>query len=182
MGVPIPLDASRFSGRVALAHFLTPTGSKSYHPASIGLDGTTFVDVNDGRITGFSGEVDQIASIEAHYNMVATKFGIDRNIVHSWHAGIHPGCSYPASAARDPDRCSNTVFTNPRFLHLHTCGNYAPAEIFWMILDPTISMDGIKLWGNGRLELERFSQTSACLEKWTELKPLSENSSHDTGL
>ncbi len=34
-----------------------------------------------------------------------------------------------------------------------------------MILDPTISMGGIKLRENGHLELERFSQTSACLEK-----------------
>ncbi|MBL4727062.1 MAG: hypothetical protein JKY83_10395, partial [Rhizobiaceae bacterium] len=137
LGVPLPLEATEFSGQVALAHFLTPTGSKSYLPASIALENTTLAEVKNGRISGYSGEADQIEKIEHHYEMVAEQFGIDRDVVHSWHAGIHPGISYAASAADDPDRWSNTVFTSPRFLHFHTCGNYAPAEICWMVLDPT---------------------------------------------
>jgi len=182
LGVPLPLDASLFSGRVALAHFLTPTGSKPYHPASIPLKDTTFADVENGRIAGFSGDKDQVARIKEHYEMVANKFGIDRDIVHSWHAGIHPGSSHPADAGDDPDRWSNSVFTNPRFLHFHTCGNYAPAEICWMVLDHTICVDGKNLWENGRLDPGKFSQTRACLEQWPELNTVFAHPSQEVGL
>ena len=182
LGVPLPLGASNFSGTVALSHFLTPTGSKSYHPASIELEGVTYADVRGGKITDFRGDQRQIEKIEAQYDMVSNKFGIERNIVHSWHAGIHPGCDYLTKAAEDPDRWSNTVFTNPRFLHFHTCGDYAPAEICWMVLDPTISVDGEKLWENGRLELDRFAQTRSCLDKWPEMATLFENPSQGIGL
>lgn len=182
LGVPLPLDALKFSGTIALSHFLTPTGSKSYHPPSVELEGITCVEVSEGRITGFQGDHQQVENIEAQYDMVANKFNIDRNIVHSWHAGIHPGCDYLAKASDDPDRWSNTVFTNPRFLHFHTCGNYAPAEICWMVLDPTISVDGKNLWDQGRLELDRFTQTKACLDNWPELVPLFEKPSQGVGL
>lgn len=182
LGVPLPIGSAMFSGRVALTHFLTPTGSKSYQPASIALEGTTFVEVEHGRIKGFSGDSDQVARINQHYDMVAEKFGIDRDIVHSWHAGIHPGNEYLASAADDPDRWSNTVFTNPRFLHFHTCGDYAPAEICWMVLDHTISADGKQLWDKGRLQPENFDQTKSCLQQWPELKNLFANPSQEVGL
>ena len=40
MGVPQPLDASQMSGQVALARFLTPTGSKTYNPPSVPIHET----------------------------------------------------------------------------------------------------------------------------------------------
>jgi len=182
LGVPLPLDASKFSGTVALSHFLTPTGSKSYHPPSVELEGVTYAEVADGRITGYRGDQRQIEKIEAHYDMVSDQFNLDRNAVHSWHAGIHPGCDYRTKAANDPDRWSNTVFTSPRFLHFHTCGDYAPAEICWMVLDPTIKVDGEKLWDNGRLELARFAQTRACIDNWPELAGLFEDPAQGVGI
>jgi hypothetical protein len=27
------------------------------------------------------------------------------------------------------------AFANPRYLHFHTCGNYAPGEIAWSLFD-----------------------------------------------
>ena len=74
------------------------------------------------------------------------KFGIDPDAIHSWHAGIHPACAYEGEAARDPDHWSNTVFTNPRFLHVHTCGANPPGEICWMVLDRTVKVDGVAIW------------------------------------
>ncbi|MBL4890944.1 MAG: hypothetical protein JKX91_03780 [Rhizobiaceae bacterium] len=182
LGVPLPLEAAQFSGQVALTHFLTPTGSKSYLPASIILEKTTFANIKNGRISGFCGDTDQVLKIEQHYNMVADQFDIDRDAVHSWHAGIHPGVSYLASAAENPDRWSNTVFTSPKFLHFHTCGNYAPAEICWMVLDPTISIDGIKLWEGGQLQPARFPDSKVVLEQWPELNALIRNPSLSVGL
>ncbi len=168
-----PLDASKFSESVALSHFLTPVGSRSYHSASVELKGRTHAEVRDGKITNYP-DPRQNIKIEPQYDMVSNKFGIERNIVHSWHAGIHPGCDYSTKAGDDPGRWSNTVFTNPRFRHFNTCGDYAPAEIYWMVLDPAISIDGERFWDNGRLELNRFAQTRSCLDKWPELAILFE--------
>jgi hypothetical protein len=182
LGVPQPLDASELSGKVALANFLTPTGSKMYEPASVEIDDVVFVDVTSGLITGLSGDAGTIKDIRGHYQMVSDKFGIQDDNVHSFHAGIHPGCSYSSTAAADPDRWSNTVFTNPRVLHFHTCGDYAPGEICWMVIDHTLAVDGINLWQDGRLCPDAFEQTRQCLEDWPELKPMFANPSRAIGL
>lgn len=182
MGVPAPVDASQFSGRVALAHFLTPTGSQPYEPAAVKIEKSVFATVTTGRISGFEGEEPDLQHVRKHYQSVADQLGIDRDAIHSWHAGIHPSCAYTMNAAVDPDRWSNTVFTNPRFLHFHTCGDYAPGEICWMVLDPTVSVDGINLWENGNLYPSRFERTRACVEQWPELKVIFENPEQRIGL
>ena len=182
LGVPIPLPASGFSGRIAITHYLTPTGSKPYQPASVALDKVSFAEIENGRIIRFTGDRDETRLIEAHYDNVASQFGLDPDIIHSWHAGIHPGSHYTASAAKDPDRWSNSVFTNPRFVHFHTCGNYAPGEISLMVLDPSICLDGKNLWERGRLNMAVFDQTRQCLEQWPELKTLFQQPSQAIGL
>ncbi len=169
LGVPKPMDAQGFSGRVALAHYLTPTGSRVYEPGCVRLDETIFAEVERGRIIGFEGNDYLVERVRNHYINVANQLGIDPGAVHSWHAGIHPGCTYTDDAAIDPDRWSNTVFTNPRFLHFHTCGSYAPGEICWMVLDHTITVNGVKLWEQGRLHPQAFSQSNNCLQNWPEL-------------
>ena len=42
MGVPVPMVADEFSGQVALAHYLTTTGSKVYDPTFLTLEKTLF--------------------------------------------------------------------------------------------------------------------------------------------
>ena len=45
-----------------------------------------------------------------------------------------------------------------RYLHFHTCGNYAPGEIAWTLFDASAEFDGVpKFWENG--ELVRFLDT-----------------------
>ena len=124
---------------------------RHYEPACLKLDDVSFVDVDAGRIVKFTGDANQVSAIEDHYKTVADQFAIDVGVIDTWHAGIHPACSYAAESCEDPDRWSNSVFTNPRFLHFHTCGNYAPGEICLMVLDPTVIVDGVKLWDAGRL-------------------------------
>ena len=80
-------------------------------------------------------------------------FGIDPDVVHSWHAGLHDGCPAGLDPHGDPDLWSNTVFGSPAWLHLHTCGAYAPGEICWMVADPTVEVDGRALWQDGVLAL-----------------------------
>lgn len=172
LGVPKPMDAVSFSGRVALARYLTPTGSKVYEPGYLRLEETVFADVESGRIIGFEGNKNLVKRVQNHYKSVAEQLDIDADAIHSWHAGIHPGCAYPDDALKNPDRWSNTVFTNPRVLHFHTCGNYAPGEICWMVLDHSVAVDGINLWERGRLRPEAFIQSKTCFENWPELVEL----------
>ena len=182
LGVPQPMEAAAFSGRVALARYLTPTGSRRYEPPCLDLAHTVFAEVEAGRIVRFTGEAGEVARIAAHYDRVAETFGIERNAVHSWHAGIHPGCAYTGDVAADPDRWSNSVFNNPRCLHFHTCGNYAPGEISWNLFDHTVIVDGVALWDTGRLRPEAFPQTRACLNAWPDLTPLFAHPAETIGL
>ena len=41
-----------------------------------------------------------------------------------------------------------------------------------MVLDPTILVDGEKLWDSGKLLPSNFPATRAVIEQWTELKDL----------
>jgi hypothetical protein len=182
MGVPQPVIAVGFSGRVALARYLTSTGSRPYDPAWFEIETPAFAVVENGRIAGLDGEEAVVEGIRKHYRFVSEKFGIDADAIHSWHAGIHPGCTYDFDASEDPDRWSNNVFTNPRFLHVHTCGAYPPGEICWMILDHTVEVDGRALWRGGRLLVEELPGLRACLEDWPVLAELFANPSDRIGI
>jgi hypothetical protein len=76
---------------------------------------------------------------------------------------------YDMSASADPTRWAQTVFANPRILHFHTCGMGPPGEICWMVIDPTVTIDGVALWENGRLQPHRFASTMAVLRAAPEL-------------
>lgn len=150
-----PVPPAGFSGRIAQAGFLTGTGSNYYFPYNIPLDGVLFVTFQDEHLTGFEGLAQDVARARAHYDAVGQKLGIKPDLIHSWHAGIHPGCAYHRSAGSNVERWGGSAFGNPRILHFHTCGDYAPGEISINVIDPTISLDGIAVWENGRLHPER---------------------------
>lgn len=177
-----PLDAAPFSGKVAVAHLLVGTGSKYYQPYGIELHSTLFAHIRDGRLQRWEGHPDEVAKAEAHYAHVANLFGIDGGFVHSWHAGIHPGCAYPEPAASNYERWSGSAFGNPRLMHFHTCGAYAPGEICWNIVDPTINVDGIKIWNSGVIEIDMVPGASEILAAYPGLRSLFEKPARDIGL
>ena len=182
LGVPQPIGAASFSGQVALSRYLTTTGCKVYTPDHAALDGIAFAHVENGRIKEFTGPTKTVEQIKQHYKFVSELFSIDPDFIHSWHAGMHPGCTYLPSAAAHPDRWSNNVFTHPQFVHFHTCGAYAPGEICWMVKDQTITFDGVALWEQGRMMPASFPLASGCLERWPVLGPLFANPSANIGL
>ena len=166
MTVFTPIPAAGFRGQIAQAGFLTGTGSNYYTPYTVALDGILVAHFDKGRITGFSGSPADVARAKAHYADVAQQLGIDRDFVHSWHAGMHPGCSYRQQAARSPERWAGAAFGNPRVLHVHTCGSYAPGEISLNIIDPTVTLDGVSVWEDGRLYPQRISGGAELLAKY----------------
>jgi hypothetical protein len=169
MGVPQPVEMTDFKGEVILANYLTPTGSQYYEPASLALPEPVTAQVDGNIIQNFTGDPAAVASVRAHYATVAKTLGIEPYYVHSWHAGLHPGCHYDAPASADPDRWSNTVFTSPRFLHFHTCGKYPPGEICWMVENPTVMVDGQALWSDGALSVGVLAGHSDVLAEWPAL-------------
>lgn len=164
MSVFTPVPAQGFSGRVAL-RFLTGTGSRYYEGQMLDFEAPVFALLEDGRLTGFEGAAHDVARAEAQYDRVAGMFGIDRDAVHSWHAGIHPGCGFYWDIHENADRWAGAAFGNPRILHFHTCGAYAPGEICWNVFDPTIEVDGMALWERGVLRADRLPGGAGILSR-----------------
>lgn len=182
MSVFTPCTANGFKGQVAQGGFLVGTGSKYYTPYACPLEDTLFVVFEGQRITGFRGSADDVSAAKAHYEFVAHKFGIEPHFVHSWHAGIHPGCRFLSPASQNFERWSGGAFGNPRLLHFHTCGDYAPGEISLNVLDPSIRLDGVAVWENGRLMPERIEGGEAILEDFPDVRTAFASPAQDCGL
>ncbi len=181
MSVFTPVPAHSFSGRVALG-FLTGTGSKYYDDYTIEFESPVFAILESGHLAGFEGSASDVARADAHYDRVAGKFGIDRNFVHSWHAGIHPGCGYPWDMRENYERWGGTAFGNPRILHFHTCGTYAPGEISWNVFDPTIVIDGVTFWDQGAFHAARLPGGASILDRFPCAAALFANPEPNIGL
>ena len=104
-----------------------------------------------------------------HFDHVAELCGIEPMFVHSWHAGIHPGCAFDGAASDSFERWSGSAFGNPRLLHFHTCGQEPPGQISLNILDPTLEIDGTPLWQAGRLHPERLADSPGILAAYPEI-------------
>ena len=169
LGISQPILNDGFCGKAVLTNYLTPTGSLTYNPEYLAIDTPVTAHFEGNRITGFTGAPDMVAAVEAHYADVADRFGLDAYNIDSWHAGFHPLMAYEGSATADPLRWSGTAFQHQRILHFHTCGTGPPGEICWMILDPTVLIDGVALWENGKLHPERFETTGRVLDAFPEL-------------
>lgn len=161
-----PVPAAGFSGKAALGGFLTGTGSRYYLDYTAEFEGQVFACLENGRLTGFDGSKDDVAKANAQYDRVSDLFGIDRNFVHSWHAGIHPGCGYPWDISENYETWGGAAFGNPRILHFHTCGAYAPGEISWNVFDPTIEIDGVALWKNGCFRADLLPDGPEILDRY----------------
>lgn len=180
--VHAPVPAHTFSGRIAMPGFLTGTGSRYYEPYTVCFSGPVFAVMADGRLSGFEGAPQDVAIANGHYDKVAEAFGIDRDFVHSWHAGMHPGSSYPWPAAENYERWSGAAFGNPRLMHFHTCGAFAPGEISWNIVDPTIVIDDVAVWDSGVLHLDRLPGGPEILESFPDARAAFTNPAREIGL
>ena len=176
-----PVPASGFRGHVAQRGFLTGTGSRYYDPYACEIRDTLFVGMDGTSITGLDGSAADVEAARAHYTFVGDRFGIDPWHVHSWHAGVHPGCRYDRRASAGFERWSGSAFGNPRLLHFHTCGAYPPGEISLNVLDPTVTLDGVALWDSGRLCPERIPGGAALLAAHPSLAALFERPETDVG-
>lgn len=166
MSVFAPVPAANFTGRAALAGFLMGTGSRYYAPYGCALQAPLFAVFEGGRLQRFEGRAEDVARATAHVMDIAARFDLDAGAVHSWHAGVHPGCAHTQPVHEDYQRWSGAAFGNPRILHFHTCGVEAPGEISWNIIDPTLWIDGVAVWQDGQLYPERVPGGAAILARY----------------
>ena len=150
LGIFRPISCANMSGRVVLSNWLTATGSHGYEPQILLLDRPVAAVIEAGRIVDFEGDEALCTKVRDHYARVAEIFDIDPQVVHSWHVGIHPKTYYDGAARDNIDRWGNVMFGSPRYLHFHTCGDYAPGEIACSVIDTTVTLDGTPYWQDGR--------------------------------
>lgn len=143
---PRPISCDTASGIVALKGWLMATGNRKYDNDEIMLPKVVLAEVANGRIIDFTGPPDLVDSVSAQYKRVGEYFSMDPWVVHSWHAGINPGCRYPVKAEVNLERWGKVAFANPRYLHFHTCGFYAPGEIAWSLFDTNVFLEDKPFW------------------------------------
>ena len=172
MVVHSPISANLLSGVVVVEKFLTSSGSSFYSPSNIKLNEKVKFYIKNGHIQSVIGNEKDVCNIKRHYDYVSNKFEIKRDIVHSLHCGIHNGLLSESIKLNNPDYWSNTVFAHPNYLHFHTCGDYAPGEICWILKNQTIRVDDLNLWQNGNIMYNNFPLLMKCMDKWPELLTL----------
>ncbi|MCV2889140.1 hypothetical protein [Ruegeria aquimaris] len=181
MSVFAPVPAAGFSGVIVQDGFLVGTGSRFYQPYGCHLDSPIEIHFKDTVLEGFEGAPEDVRRAMAHFHNVGKRFGLNPMTVHSWHAGIHPGCFYTRPAAENFERWSGSAFGNPRLLHFHTCGNTAPGEISLNVLDPTIEVDGVKIWDAGVFHVSRVPGGAEILERYPCIRAVFENPEKQVG-
>lgn len=162
-----PVPAGAYSGTLALAGFVPGSGRTYYTPHHLPLEDVLRIRFHGNRITAFDGP--DAARAEAHFRRVGRLLDVDPMFLHSWHAGIHPGCGYDRPASENPARWSGAAFGNPRVLHFHACGDYAPGEVSLNLIDPTVWLDDVAVWENGRLHPARVAGGAAVLAEYSSL-------------
>lgn len=176
-----PVSCSDISGRVAVAHWLMATASRVYEPFALFLDEPVFARVEAGRIVDFEGPAALVRQVRDHYGHVAGLFELDSSRVHSWHAGINPKTFYPRPAAGELERWGGVAFGSPRYLHFHTCGDYAPGEIAWSLFDATVWLDDQIVWRDGRFVFLDSAEMHGLLNRYG-LPPEALEPRHDIGI
>ena len=172
LSVFTPVPARGFAGRVVQEGFLVGTGASYYAPYAIALDAPITLHFDGTRLLRIDGAAQDVAAAEAHYDHVSRVTGAVRDHVHSWHAGMHPGCDWRFPAAEGFERWSGGAFGNPRVLHFHTCGTEAPGEISLNILDATVALDGVPVWEAGVLHPGRVAGGADIMARHPDLAAL----------
>lgn len=146
-----PVPCASANGRVALTRWLTPGGAPKLERATIEFNQVVFADVEDGMLIRLSGPEPSRSKVVDHYEHIASTLKINRNRVHSWHAGINPFTRFSDSVDENLESWGAVSFASPRYLHFHTCGDSPPGEIAWSVFNPTVLIDDIPFWEEGQL-------------------------------
>ena len=144
-----PVPCRTAEGSVAISRWVMPGGADKLGQPLVRFNGVVCVDVAQGMVRGIRGAGDGVDVVRNHYDWVSRKLRINRDRVHSWHAGINPQTAFASPADEDPVRWGGISFGSPRYLHFHTCGDVPPGEITWSLFNPSVWIDGEQYWRDG---------------------------------
>ena len=160
---PVPCNTA--NGQVALSRWLMPGGVAKVEPSHLHFEGVVMAKVEAGSVSGFEGPAKVVKQANAHYDFVADSLQINRNRVHSWHAGINPHTAFDGCMVEELPRWESISFASPRYLHIHTCGDVPPGEITWSVFNPTVKIDGETYWKNGQFVWYQREDNRALIEE-----------------
>lgn len=161
---PVPCNNSH--GQVALSRWLMPGGAAKLDNADMTIDGVVQAHIKDGALSFFSGAESEVAKLNAHYDYVSSSLAINRNRIHSWHAGINPQTHFDKRADDHLDLWSAISFGSPKYLHFHTCGDEPPGEVAWSVFNPTITIDDTTYWEHGEFVWLQRADNKALIESY----------------
>ncbi len=161
-----PISCASMTGRVVLDRWIASTNTHIHDPHAVILSGPVAMVVEGGRIAAFEGARSAVGEARGFYDRGSSKLGLDADVIHSWHTGINPQTFYPYPPEENLTKWANMVFGSPRYTHFHTCGDYAPGEISWPLIDATVSFDGEDYWRDGRFLFLDRPEVRALLDKY----------------
>ena len=144
-----PFSCGLMNGRLVTKWF-PPIFTHRYEPFGLMLDEPVELNVEQGRICGIDGNSKLVAKLRDHYERIGSLFG-DPYRITSWHGGTNPKIFAPFAARDDIERWGGTMHAHPRYTHFHSCGDMPPGEISIVTIDPTIYVDDVMYWKDGRL-------------------------------
>ena len=160
-----PLSCSSLSGQLVMSRWIASTITRDIDNSFLPLAQPVIANLERGRIVSFRGDSGLCRLVEAHYERIGERSGGDPYWIGSWHAGIHPKCWYPGTAAENLIRWCGFAFGNPRLCHFHSCG-HQPGELSIGLFDPTIEIDGVPLWEGGYFRFLEQAETRALLDTY----------------
>ena len=145
---PVPCNTA--NGVVAISRWILPGAAGKVDPATLSFDDVIYVEVENGTMSAIKGPETSTRKVSAYYDFVANELGVNRNRVHSWHAGVNPFTEFLNDVDNNLEKWGAISFASPRYLHFHTCGDVPPGELAWSIFNPTVTIDGERFWQDGQ--------------------------------
>lgn len=166
-GVFVPLPALKCSGRLAMRWF-NVSGIKYFDPVHKSFDEIVIATVENGRMTRIDGKPAIVAAVHAFFDGIGKRVNKNPYVVNSWHAGVNAAAVPTESMAQDLDAWMWVAHNHPRVAHFHVMGEEVPGEYSLIVLDPTIEIDGAKLWDGGRFAFAERPEVKAAIAKFGE--------------
>ena len=164
-GVFVPLDALECSGKLAMRWF-NVSGVRYFDPVQKSFDDVVIATVDKGRMTKIDGKPATVAAVRAFFDEIGKRVNKDPYVINSWHAGVNASAVPTERLDEDIDAWMWVAHNHPRVAHFHVMGEDVPGEYSLIVLDPTIEIDGEKLWDRGTFAFAGKPEVQSAIAKF----------------
>ena len=164
-GVFVPLPALACSGKLAMRWF-NVSGVRYFDPVQKSFDDVVVATVENGRMTKIDGKPGTVAQVRAFFDAIGKRVNKDPYVVNSWHAGVNAAAVPTERINGDLDAWMWVAHNHPRVAHFHVMGEEIPGEYSLIVLDPTIEIDGEKLWDRGKFVFADKPEVKSAIAKF----------------